>query len=115
MARRNERGTLRVARKEVLMTVSRPSAARGGHGGRLPRALRESEVRVALVVAACLLVEAIVAKNVLDVTLDPLVQIAPMWVFLVYTWQERRDRVAELATMAAAVVATAAILVVYAF
>jgi hypothetical protein len=87
---------------------------RGEAGGRLPRALRESEVRVALVVAACLLLEAIVAKNVLDVRLDPLVQIAPMRIFLVYTWQERRDRVAELVTMATAVVATAAILVVYA-
>jgi hypothetical protein len=81
-------------------------------GRRLPRALQSSEVRVALVIAVCLLVEAIVAKNVLDVTLDPLVQLAPIWVFLAYTWQERRDRVAELATMATAVVATAGILVV---
>jgi hypothetical protein len=86
----------------------------GGIGGRVSRALRESEVRVALVVAACLLVEAIVAKNVLDVRLDPLAQIAPIWVFLVYTWQERRDRVAELAMMAASVFVTVATLVVYA-
>jgi hypothetical protein len=48
------------------------------------------------------------------VRLDPLAQIAPIWVFLVYTWQERRDRVAELAMMAASVFVTVATLVVYA-
>jgi hypothetical protein len=69
---------------------------------------------VALVVAACLLVEAIAAKNVLGVALDPFVQLAPMWVFLVYTWQGQRDRVAELAFMTAAVFVTVATLVVYA-
>jgi hypothetical protein len=83
-------------------------------GTRLPRALRNSEVRVALVVAACLLAEAIVAKNLLEVTLDPLVQMAPIWVFLVYTWTGRRDRVAELTMMATAVIVTTATLVLYA-
>lgn len=102
--------------------MSAPSAGEhpGGTGARLRRhsrlrrALKDSQVRVALVVATCLLVEAIVAKNVLEVKLDPIAQIAPMWVFLVYTWLGRRDRVAELAMMATAVFVTAATLVVYA-
>ncbi len=79
-----------------------------------PRALYESEVRVALVAAACLLGEAVVAKNVLDVHLDVISQLAAMWVWLAYSVVGRRDRVAELAAMAAAVLVTVAVLVVYA-
>ena len=78
------------------------------------RPLQESEVRVALVAAACLLVEAVVAKNVLDVQLDVMSQLAAMWVWLVFSLVGRRDRVAELAAMAVAVLVTAAILVLYA-
>jgi hypothetical protein len=76
--------------------------------------LQAPEVRVALVAAACLLVEAVLAKNVLDVQLDAFSQLAGMWVWLVYVLVGRRDRVAELAAMAAAVFATVAVLVVYA-
>jgi len=72
-------------------------------------------VRVALVAAACLLAEAIIAKNVLDVQLDFVSQFGALWVWLAYTLVGRRDRAAELATMFAAVLATAAILIVYAF
>jgi len=85
------------------------------HGRRWPSALRHSEVRVALVAAACLLAEAIIAKNVLDVQLDFFSQFGALWVWLAYTLVGRRDRAAELATMFAAVLATAAILIVYAF
>jgi hypothetical protein len=106
--------TLEVARKEGTMTGPTTGHHAGRMGTHLPRALGNPEVRVALVVAACLLAEAIVAKNVLDVTLDPLVQIAPMWVFLVYIWIGRRDRVTELTMMATAVLMTVAILVLYA-
>src|SRR5512133_2379359 len=74
-----------------------------------------SEMRVALVVAACLLLEAIIAKNVLDVRLDAFTQLGALWVWLAYTLGGRRDRAAELTAMAAAVVATAVILIVYAF
>lgn len=74
----------------------------------------QSEIRVALVAAACLLVEAVVAKNVVDVHLDWWSQLAAMWVWLVYMLGGRRDRVAELAFMAVAILATAAILVLYA-
>lgn len=79
-----------------------------------PRALKDSEVRVALVAAVCLLAEAVVAKNVLDVRLDAVSQLAAMWVWLVYSWVGRRDRVAELGAMAVAILATAAIFVLYA-
>jgi hypothetical protein len=98
--------------------MSIPTA--GGHSARRlqrhrwSRALYESEVRVALVAAVCLLGEAIVAKNVLDVHLDVMSQLAAMWVWLVYSIAGRRDRVAELAAMGAAVLATIAVLVVYA-
>ena len=79
-----------------------------------PRVLHESEVRVALVAAACLLVEAIVAKNVLDVHLDVISQLAAMWVWLTYAIVGRRDPAAERGAIVAAIVATAAVLVVYA-
>jgi hypothetical protein len=91
------------------------AAERPAHAGhRWPRFLQASEVRVALVVAACLLVEAVLAKNVLDVHLDAFSQLAGMWVWLVFLLVGRRDRVAELVTMAAVVLATVAVLVLYA-
>lgn len=86
--------------------------AQAGH--RWPGFLHASEVRVALVAAACLLVEAILAKNVLDVHLDAFSQLAGMWLWLVYVLVGRRDLVAELATMAAVVIVTVAVLVLYA-
>lgn len=90
----------------------RPKAQLGRH--HRPRILAQPEVRVALVAAVCLLVEAVVAKNVLGVQLDPGSQLAALWVWLVFTLAGRRDRVAELAAMAAAILATAAILLLYA-
>ena len=90
-----------------------------GHTGRIhePRwrkALRHPNVRVALVAAACLMVGAIVAKNVLDVQLDFVSQLGALWVWLAYTLSGRTDRRAELGAMLAAVLVTAAILVFYA-
>lgn len=86
------------------------------HTGRhdWPRLFHEPEIRVALVAAACLLVEAIVAKNILDVHLDVMSQLAAMWVWLTYTIVDRHDRAAERSAIAAAILATAAVLVVYA-
>jgi len=96
------------------MSAPTPSEHPPRMGARRQRYLQESEVRVALVAAGCLLVEAIVAKNILDVRLDAASQLAAMWVWLVYMLAGRRDRAAELAAMAAAVLATAAILVLHA-
>ena len=77
------------------------------------RQLNDPPVRVALVAAVCLLVEAVIAKNVLDVKLDFMSQTAPMWIFIVYLLSGLRDRTSEIAFMIAIVLATAAILVLY--
>lgn len=79
-----------------------------------PRAFHESEVRVAIVAALCLLIEAILTKNVLAVHLDVISQLAAMWVWLGYTLVGRRDRAAERTAVAGAILATAAVLVVFA-
>jgi hypothetical protein len=74
----------------------------------------DSLVRVALVTAACLLVEAVIAKNVINVELGVISQLAPMWVFIVYLVSGLRDRPSEIAFMIALVAVTAAVLVLYA-
>jgi hypothetical protein len=66
------------------------------------------------VAAACLVAQAIVAKNVLEVQLDVVSQLAAMWVWLVYSLSGRRDRVAELTAMVAAVLGTIAVLLLVA-
>ena len=79
------------------------------------RQLNDPQVRVALVAAVCLLVEAVVAKNVLDVKLDIMSQLAPMWIFIVFQLSGLRDRRSEVSFIIAIVLVTAAILVLYAF
>jgi hypothetical protein len=76
--------------------------------------IREPQVVVSLVAAACLLVEAVVAKNVIGVGLDYFSQFAPMWIFIAYLVSGLRDRASEVAFIAAIILATAAILVLYA-
>ncbi len=76
--------------------------------------LNDPQVRVALVTAVCLLVEAAIAKNVLDVKLDFMSQTAPMWVFVVYLLSGLRDRRSEIAFMITICAVTAAILLLYA-
>jgi len=105
-------GTVEAERKEVFPVTTPLVPHTRRHDW--PRALQESEVRVAIVAAVCLLVEAIVAKNVLGVRLDVISQLAAMWVWLAYTIVGRGDRVAELLAMAASVLVTVAVLVVYA-
>ena len=78
------------------------------------RQLNEPQVKVGLVTAVCLLVEAVIAKNVLDVELDFMSQTAPMWIFIVYLLSGLRDRTSEIAFMITIVLATAAVLVLYA-
>jgi hypothetical protein len=75
---------------------------------------RDPQLRVGLVTAACLVVEAVVAKNVIDVELDFVSQFAPMWIYIAYLASGVRDRASEIAFVAAIVVATAAVLVLYA-
>ena len=81
---------------------------------RIGRALGDAQVRVALLAAVALMVEAVLAKNVLDVRLDVISQLAAMWVFVAFQVSGRRDRLAELVADLALVVATAVVLVVYA-
>ena len=69
---------------------------------------------VALVAAVCLLVEAVIAKNVIDVELDFFTQFAPMWIFIAYLVSGLHDRASEIAFIAVIILATAAVLVLYA-
>ncbi len=87
-------------------------SSRGGSTWR--RRVDDPQVRVALVAAACLLVEAVVAKNVIDVELDFMSLLAPFWVFIAYMVSGLRDRTSEIAFMITLVVVTAAVLVLYA-
>ncbi len=77
-------------------------------------ALRDAQVRVALVAAVALMVQAVLAKNVLDVELDFISQYAALWVFIVFQVSGRRDRFAELGTAVVIILVTAAILTLYA-
>lgn len=76
--------------------------------------IRDPLVTVSLVTAACLLVEAVIAKNVIDVELDFFSQFAPLWIFIAYIVSGLRDRTSEIAFIAAIILATAATLVLYA-
>ena len=78
------------------------------------RQIRDPGVVVSLVAAACLLVEAVIAKNVIDVELDFFSQFAPMWIFVAYLVSGLRDRASEIAFIVAIILATAAVLVLYA-
>ena len=95
------------AREEVSLGTAIHSSD-GGSTWR--RQLNDPQVRVGLVTAACLLVEAVIAKNVLDVQLDFFSQLAPMWIFIVYQVSGLRDRTSEIAFMITIVLVTAAIL-----
>jgi hypothetical protein len=81
---------------------------------RFGAAIGDPEVRIALLAAVALVVEAVVAKNILDVRLDFISQFAALWVFIAFQVSGRRDRLAEVAAGVAVVVATAAVLTVYA-
>ena len=73
------------------------------------------QIRIAAVVAACLIVEAIVAKNVLDVTVNIVAFLAPLWVLAVSLAWPTKDKTFEIATMVLAIAATAGVLIFYAF
>ena len=84
------------------------------HGGVWRRQIHDPQVVVSLVAAACVLAEAVIAKNVIGVELDFFSQLAPMWIFIVYLVSGLRDRRSEIAFIAAIILATAAILALYA-
>jgi hypothetical protein len=71
-------------------------------------------IRVAAVVAACLIVEAIVAKNVMDVTINIVAFLAPLWVFAVSQAWPSKEQTFGIATMLLAIGATAGVLIFYA-
>ncbi len=81
------------------------NASHGAAGG---------ELRLSLVVAACVLAEAVLAKDVLDVRLDPFSQFVALWIYIAYLATGLRDRRARTAFAVTAVAATAAVLVLYA-
>ena len=84
------------------------------HGGASWRdGIRAPEVMVSLVAGACLLVEAVIA-NVIDVELDFFSQFVPMWIFIAYLVSGLRDRRSEIEFTAVIILATAAVLVLYA-
>jgi hypothetical protein len=78
------------------------------------RPLADPQVRAALVTAACLLLGAVVAKNVLDVELGFMSQAAPMWVFIAYLVSGLRDRASEIAFTTAIVAVTCGVLILHA-
>jgi hypothetical protein len=78
------------------------------------RRVRDPQVMVSLVAAACLLAEAVIAKNVIDVEPDFFSQFIPMWIFIAYLVSGLRDRPSEIAFIAVIILATAAVLVLYA-
>jgi hypothetical protein len=78
------------------------------------RQILEPQVVVSLVAAACLLAEAVIAKNVIEVELDFFSQFVPMWIFIAYLVSGLRDRASEIAFVAVIVLATVAVLVLYA-
>ena len=78
------------------------------------RRIRDPQVTVSLVAAACVLVEAVIAKNAVDAKLDFFSQFAPVWIFITYLVSGLRDRTSEIAFIAVIILATAAVLVLYA-
>ncbi len=78
------------------------------------RWIRDPRVVVALVAAVCLLVEAVLAKNVIEVELDSFSQFAALWIFIVYLVSGLRDRRSAIVFSGVTILATAAVLVLYA-
>lgn len=78
-----------------------------------PHAFTDREVRPAILTAIVLLVQAVIAKNVLDVELDFFSQFAPLYVYIAYQVSQLRTRSAEIAFDAAIVLVSVAVLTLY--
>jgi hypothetical protein len=74
----------------------------------------DPQVRVGLLAAVALLVEVLLAKNVLNLQLNFFAQLAALWIFVVYKLSGRRDRLTETVASVAVVVVTATVLLAYA-
>jgi len=74
------------------------------------------ELTVSLVTGGCILVLAVVSKYFLDVELDFVSQYGPVWIYMVYVAGDkaRRSQRSTLLWSATIIVATLAILAVYA-
>lgn len=72
------------------------------------------QTRIAAVVATCLIVEAIIAKNAMDVKVNIVAFLAPLWVFAVSLAWPTKDRTFEVATVLLAVGVAAGVLIFYA-
>jgi hypothetical protein len=81
---------------------------------RLRGVLGDPQVRVGLLTAAALLIEAVLAKSILDLQLNFFAQLAALWIFVAYKITGRRDRFTETAASLAVIAVTAAVLLVYA-
>lgn len=89
-----------------------PGDSHGGIAWR--RQLRDPHLTVALVAAACMLVQAVIAKNLIDVEMDFFSQFVPLWIFIAYLVSGLRDRKSAIAFTVAIILSTVAVLVVYA-
>jgi hypothetical protein len=76
-------------------------------------ALNDAYVRVALVTGVALLVEAVLAKTVLDVRLNFFAQFAPLGLLLMVRASGERGRGSEIAASVCGVVMTVGVLLVY--
>jgi len=73
-----------------------------------------AQIRIALLTAAALFLEAFLAKSVLGLRLDFVSQFAALWVLLGFQVGGRHGRIAERAAATAVVLVTAGVLLVYA-
>jgi len=78
------------------------------------RLLQDAQVRLASLTAVCLLTEAVIAKNVLEVRLDFFAQMAPFWVYLFATLGGAVEPQSERGIAATILAVTVAVLVLYA-
>jgi hypothetical protein len=81
---------------------------------RLQDVFENPPVQVGLLTAVALLVEILLMKYVLDANPSLLVLLGPLWVFSVYKVSGRRDRISNIVTSIAVVVATGVVLLAYA-
>jgi hypothetical protein len=112
---------VRCERARDAQLHKRPWSRRAHHGiaGHAPTSTHpawaaSNDVRLSFVVAACLLIEAVVAKEILHVSLDYFSQMAALWVFIAYLVTGRHDKSSARAFGLAAVAVTAAVLGLYA-
>jgi hypothetical protein len=110
MSRRGEPATVVVWKEVAMGSIMHPSRS----DSTWRRYIADQQVKLALVTALCLIVEAVVAKNVLDVELDWFSQLAPFWVFIAYMVSGLRDRASEIGFKVAIVGSTVAVLALYA-